>query len=80
MSGATLTSKGQITIPKDVRDRLGIGAGDRVEFVEIESGVFKFLPATNDISALKGIITKPKKPISLQAMDAAIKKKAWNKS
>ncbi|MFV1982655.1 MAG: AbrB/MazE/SpoVT family DNA-binding domain-containing protein [Thiohalomonadales bacterium] len=79
MSEATLTSKGQITIPKDVRDRLGIGAGDRVEFVEIESGVFKFVPATNDISALKGIISKPKKIISLQAMDDAIKNKARNK-
>ncbi len=79
MSEATLTSKGQITIPKDVRDRLGIGAGDRVEFVEIESGVFKFVPATNDISALKGIISKPKKNISLQAMDDAIKNKARNK-
>lgn len=79
MSEATLTSKGQITIPKDVRDRLGIGAGDRVEFVEIESGVFKFVPATNDISALKGIISKPKKTISLQAMDDAIKNKARNK-
>ncbi len=40
MTTAIVTSKGQITILKDVRVRLGIGTGDRVEFVEIQDGFF----------------------------------------
>jgi len=76
MSSAWLTSKGQITIPKNVRDRLGIDTGDRVEFIEMELGVFKILPATNDISKLKGMIKAPKKPVSLQDIEAAINRKA----
>lgn len=38
MSTATLTSKGQLTVPKVVRDALGLAAGDRVQFIEHESG------------------------------------------
>lgn len=79
MSSATLTSKGQITIPKDVRERLGIDTGDRVEFVEIEPSVFKIVPATKDIRELKGIIPKPKSRVSLQSMEEAIKKRAEKK-
>ena len=79
MSGATLTSKGQITIPKDVRERLGIDTGDRVEFIEMEPGVFKILPVTHDITELKGIIAKPKESVSLQDMEAAIKNRVVNK-
>lgn len=79
MSSATLTSKGQITIPKDVRERLGIDTGSRVEFVEIEPGVFKIVPATMDVRKLKGIIPKPKNPVSLQSMEEAIRKHAVNK-
>ena len=40
MSESKVTSKGQITIPVRVRSALGIDAGDRVEFVEIEKGRF----------------------------------------
>jgi antitoxin PrlF len=61
MAAATLTSKGQITLPKSVRDRLGVGAGDRIEFIESEQG-FLILPATRDIRTLKGIVPKPSNP------------------
>ncbi len=72
MTSATITSKGQITIPKDVRARLGIGAGDRVEFVEIQDGVFQIVPATQDVQVLKGIVPKPKKPVSIGQMNQAV--------
>jgi len=72
MTTATITSKGQVTIPKDVRSRLGIVTGDRVEFVEIEDGVFHIVAATQDIQALKGIVPKPKKPVTIEEMNQAI--------
>ncbi|MDX2458144.1 MAG: AbrB/MazE/SpoVT family DNA-binding domain-containing protein [Gammaproteobacteria bacterium] len=72
MTTATITSKGQVTIPKDVRVRLGIGAGDRIEFVEIQDGVFQIIAATQDVQALKGIVRKPKKPVTLEEMNQVI--------
>ena len=72
MTTATVTSKGQVTIPKDVRSRLGIGTGDRVEFVEVQDGVFQIVAATQDIQALKGIVPKPKKPVTIEEMNQAI--------
>ena len=72
MTTATITSKGQVTIPKDVRSRLGIGTGDRVEFVEIQDGVFQIVAATQDVQVLKGIVPKPKKPVTIDEMNQAI--------
>jgi len=72
MSVATITSKGQITIPKPVRERLGVHPGDRVEFVEMENGVFQLVAATRELSSLKGIVPKPKKTVSLEEMKEAI--------
>jgi antitoxin PrlF len=73
MASATVTSKGQVTLPKSVRDRLGIEAGDRLEFVESEQG-FLVIAATRDIRSLKGIIGKPNKPVAIEAMNSAIEK------
>ncbi len=71
MSGAKLTSKGQITLPKSVRDRLRLATGDRVEFVETEAG-FVLRTATRDIRELKGILPRPPRPVSIEEMNAAI--------
>ena len=72
MPTATITSKGQITIPKQVRTSLGIGTGDRVEFVEIKAGVFQIVAATQDIKSLKGIVPKPKRPVTIDDMNKAV--------
>lgn len=72
MSTATLTSKGQITIPAAVRAALGVGAGDRVEFIQIEPGHFKLVAATQSVTALKGLLRKPASPVTIEAMNKAI--------
>lgn len=72
MSTATLTSRGQLTLPKDVRLALGVGPGDRVDFVQMEDGNFAVLAATHSVKTLKGLIRKPKEPVSLEDMDEAI--------
>ena len=75
MTTATLTSKGQITIPAAVREALKVSAGDRVEFVEIAPGHYEFIAATNSVSALKGMFRKPAKPVTIEQMNAAITKR-----
>ncbi|HET7131360.1 MAG TPA: AbrB/MazE/SpoVT family DNA-binding domain-containing protein [Gammaproteobacteria bacterium] len=72
MATATVTSKGQITLPKVVRDRLGVGAGDKVEFVETAPGTFRLIAATRDVRTLKGLIPKPAKPVTVEDMGRAI--------
>jgi AbrB family looped-hinge helix DNA binding protein len=76
MSTAVVTSKGQITIPKPVRDGLGVESGDRVEFVELERGVYSVVAATRDVRDLKGMIPKPAKPVSVEDMNKAIRRHA----
>jgi AbrB family looped-hinge helix DNA binding protein len=75
MSAATLTSKGQITIPLAVRRKLGLDTGDRVEFVELAPGEFALKPATEDVRSLKGMIRRPVRPVSIGAMNTAIKRR-----
>jgi AbrB family looped-hinge helix DNA binding protein len=72
---ATLTSKGQITIPAAVRESLRVGTGDRVEFIEIEPGRYEFIAATRPVTALKGMFGKPAKSASIEDMNAAIAKR-----
>lgn len=72
MSTATITSKGQITIPAVVRAALGVEAGDRVEFVQVEPGRFELVAATQSVTALKGLINKPSSPVTIEAMNEVI--------
>jgi antitoxin PrlF len=75
MATATLTSKGQITIPVAVREKLGLATGDRVEFVEVGPGEFALKAATEDVRSLKGMIRRPSTPVSVGAMNAAISRR-----
>lgn len=72
MSVATVTSKGQITIPQDVRERLNIVSGTRVEFAEGPDGVFDFIPVTGSIMDLKGIVPHNGVVLTIEEMDDAI--------
>ena len=72
MSTATLTSKGQITIPADVRRVLNVQAGDRVEFVQVEPGRFELVAATRSVRELKGLFGKPERTVSIEEMKRAI--------
>jgi len=69
---ATITAKGQITIPKAARDTLKLNTGDRVEFVFGDDGRLFLLPVTRPVKTLKGMLPKPGQPVSLEAMDEAI--------
>ncbi|MEM7728310.1 MAG: AbrB/MazE/SpoVT family DNA-binding domain-containing protein [Pseudomonadota bacterium] len=72
MATATLTSKGQLTLPKSVRSSLGLSTGDRVTFVRLEDGSFALVAATRSVRSLKGIVPVPATPVSLDDMDRAI--------
>ncbi len=76
MATAILSSKGQIVIPREVRERLGIGVGDRVQFIEDAGGSFRIVPATSDIRELKGVVAKPKAAVSIEGMKNAIARRA----
>jgi antitoxin PrlF len=73
---ATVTSKGQITIPKGVREKLKLQTGDKLEFLVQEDGTAKVVPVTSSIKELSGMIPKPKKAVSLNDMDKAIEQGA----
>lgn len=75
MTTATLTSKGQITIPAEVRHDLKVDTGDRVEFIQIAPGRYEFMAATQNITDLKGMFGKPPKSVSIDAMNKAISKR-----
>ncbi|OIP44411.1 MAG: AbrB family transcriptional regulator [Deltaproteobacteria bacterium CG_4_10_14_3_um_filter_60_8] len=72
MATATITSKGQITVPKNIRDHMHVDKGDRVEFLLDDQGVVTIWPVTAEVITLKGMVPKPRKPVSIQDMNSAI--------
>lgn len=68
---ATVSSKGQVVIPADVRKRLGLVQGSVLRFQMDDEGV-RLLPATGDVRRLKGRIEPPAQAVSLQDMEATI--------
>ena len=73
MATATITSKGQITIPVQVRNALGVSTGDRVEFVELKKGEFAIVALTRSLRELNGLYKgRRSRRASIAEMDAAI--------
>jgi antitoxin PrlF len=68
---ATMSSKGQVVIPGDVRERLGLVQGSVLRFVMDGEGV-RLLPPAGDVRRLKGRLAKPKSPVTVDDMNAAI--------
>lgn len=77
MLNSTITSKGQVTIPKKIREFLKVRTSDKIVFTPIEDG--KVLITTRQIpaSALFGMLKhrRPARPVSLKEMDSAIHKR-----
>lgn len=69
---STLTSKGQITLPKLLRDIWHLKAGDKILFEPTEEGGFLIKPRTTDVQSLKGFLSYKGKPVSVEGMDQAI--------
>lgn len=76
MPSAVLTSKGQITIPKEVREALGVESGDRLEFVQTAKGGYEVIAASRDVRELKGMIGRPRRAVSVEDMRKAVARRA----
>ncbi len=74
---ATLTSKGQITIPRAVRDQLHLHAGDKIDFTVIDDGEVLLRPVTREVDEVFGCLNEAAagKMASVAEMDAAIEEK-----
>ncbi|MFC5379422.1 AbrB/MazE/SpoVT family DNA-binding domain-containing protein [Aquipuribacter nitratireducens] len=72
MVAATVTSKGQITIPASVRAALGLRAGSRVEFVPTSEGTYELVSVAGSVRSLRGAVPTPVRAVSLAEMDRAV--------
>lgn len=67
-----VTSKGQITVPKPIREHLKLTKGDRIEFLIGVNGKVTIMPVTADVRQLKGMVIKPAKAVTVADMNKAI--------
>lgn len=73
MPTATITSKGQVTLPKEVRDALGLKTGDRLDFTRSPGGAYRIDVRKVDIRSLAGVLRrKGRRAVSVEEMHAAI--------
>jgi antitoxin PrlF len=76
---STITSKGQATIPVEIRRHLKLKAGDRLEFLVEPDGRVILVPATVDVADLKGFLAPAPRRISIAEMKAAVRKRAGSR-
>ena len=72
MSKGTMTSNGQITVPKDVREELGLVPGTKVQFTRNADGDFVLSAVRRPAAALEGRLSYGGPAVSLDDMDAAV--------
>jgi AbrB family looped-hinge helix DNA binding protein len=68
---ATLTSKGQITVPVEIRNQLGLQAGDRLDF-QLKEGKVEITKVTGSLDNFIGTLPKAKRAFTTEQMNQAI--------
>ena len=80
MPTSTLTSKGQMVIPKTIRDRLKLEPGDRLDFIIQEDGGVLIRPVSEDVHSLKGLLHRPgRAAVSVEKMNQVIRERRKGK-
>jgi len=74
MATAKLTSKGQMTIPKAVRDSLRLKSGDEVEFVVQPEGAALMIPKTGRLADLKGFLPRPQRALTVEEINEGVRR------
>jgi AbrB family looped-hinge helix DNA binding protein len=69
---ATLSAKGQVTVPKDIRDKCSLDIGDKLDFLFRDDGVLEVIPIKQPASRLKGMLPHPPRVVSPDEMNKAI--------
>ena len=77
---ATITSKGQVTLPKPIRDRLDLRAGDRIAFSMEDDGRLLVTPVTGSVMDLAGMLPRPPVPLSQEEMDEVVAQEAGRRA
>ena len=72
MPTATLTSKGQITIPAELRARLHLEAGDQLDFWEDETSTLLLTPRKRRLDDFFGVLHSDAEPLSIGDIDEVI--------
>lgn len=74
MSQATLTSKGRVTIPKAVRKRLGLKAGDRLDFIVNDAGEAVMRWVSRSVKETRGMLAHGSRgPVTVEQLDEALR-------
>lgn len=77
---AKITSKGQLTIPQAVRERMGLAPGDRVDFIFHDDGHVEIKPVRHSIKRLIGILPRPARTATVEDMQRAIEEGACRRA
>ena len=76
MRFSSITQKGRVTIPAEIRHKLGLGEGDKVQFTLCEQGVYLSAVKQTGLLSLYGLLPKPSKELSLEEMNRIVEKRS----